>query len=470
MVGLSGALRRETLSGRLFQRPCERRARRLLRRAVCARSRRAWASHLGDGGFSKGGKASRKGFGKASSRSALAFSLAYARRGSEREHTRNFEPCWTKCRDMHDSSTPPPLCPLARDQYGQPIALPEGAAAWLVRRHTGGRPRVFLDAQKQPMRLPLTYTDADLEEILAPATYQLVLINQRGEPLEPKVQTTITIGQIEDEGDGEDSEDAIERAPMMMAALPPSTTDTRLVLEANIRATQMAYQHNQRTLELGLQMADTLRQGVQVLVEAQAEVMRSMSSARGFFRNAAPPVMLPAPPQPPEPARRRSEREDESDEEDEEEEYDEPSPQQSDWIENLKPVIATVTAEIMKALLGSKGGGGAGGGGLKLPEILDWRRASLGAGAEAVAKSDDATAPPAPSLQEQISDPATVQHAFTVLGKLTPDEQKAARMLAAELSDAERALWFQQLRRLSVDEAAEKVREILGKLVKKPAA
>lgn len=331
------------------------------------------------------------------------------------------------------------------------------------------------------MRLPLTYTEADLEEILAPGTYRLDFINQRGELLEAAVQ--ITIGQIEDEGDEEDGEGVLEPAPMMMATLPPSTSDTRLVLEANIRATQMAYQHNQRTLELGLQMADTLRQGVQVLVEAQAEVMKSMSSARGFFRNAAPPVMLTAPPPPPEPARRRSEREDESDEEDEEEEeYDEPAPQQSAWMENLQPVIATVAAEIMKALLGSKGSGGSGGGGLKLQELLDWRRAALGAGAEAGGKSDDAPpapsagsvapapAPLAPSVQEQLSDPAALQHVVAVLGKLTPEERTMAQALSNELSEEERAKWFQQLRRLSVDEAAEKVRGIVGKLVKKPAA
>ena len=316
------------------------------------------------------------------------------------------------------------------------------------------------------MRLPLTYTEADLEEILPPGTYRLDLINQRGEPLDPTVQ--ITIGQAQDEGDEEGGEGAIETAPMMMAALPPSISDTRLVLEANIRATQMAFQHNQRTLELGLRMAETLREGVQVLVDAQAEVMKSMSSARGFFRNAAPPVMLP-PPQPP-PARRGSELEEESDEEEDEEEYDEPAPQQSAWIENLQPVIATVTAEIMKALLGSKGSGGSGGGGLKLPELLDWRRAALGAGAEAGGKSDDAPAPAAPSVQEQLSDPAAIQHVVAVLGKLTTEERTMAQALSNELSEEERAKWFQQMRRLSVDEAAEKVRGIVGKLVKKPAA
>ena len=315
------------------------------------------------------------------------------------------------------------------------------------------------------MRLPLAYTEADLEEILPPGTYRLDLINQRGEPLDPTVQ--ITIGQAQDEGDAEDGEGALEPAPLMMAALPPSISDTRLVLEANIRATQMAFQHNQRTLEMGLRMAETLREGVHVLAEAQAEVMKSMSTARGFFRNAAPPVMLPAP----EPVRREAAREEESDEEYEDEEEDSPpASQQADWVESVKPLVAVVTHEIMKALMGMKGAGGTGGGGLKLPELLDWRRASLGAGAGAGEKSDDAPAPTPPSVQEQLSDPAAMQHVIAVLGKLTAEERTMAQALANELSEEDRGLWFQQMRRLSVDEAAEKVRAIVGKLVKKPAA
>src|SRR5262249_17239596 len=54
---------------------------------------------------------------------------------------------------------------------------------------------------------------------------------------------------------------------------------------ANVRATQMAFQHNQKTLELGLRMADSLREGVQVLAEAQADWIKSAAGSRGFFRN-----------------------------------------------------------------------------------------------------------------------------------------------------------------------------------------
>jgi hypothetical protein len=72
--------------------------------------------------------------------------------------------------------------------------------------------------------------------------------------------------------------------------LPNTTSDVRLVLEANVRATQMAFIHNQRTLETGLRMAETLRDSVQVLATSQADWIKSVSSSRGFFRNAAPPM------------------------------------------------------------------------------------------------------------------------------------------------------------------------------------
>jgi len=72
--------------------------------------------------------------------------------------------------------------------------------------------------------------------------------------------------------------------------LPNTTSDVRLVLEANVRATQMAFIHNQRTLEIGLRMAETLRDSVQVLAGSQADWIKSISSARGFFRNTGQPL------------------------------------------------------------------------------------------------------------------------------------------------------------------------------------
>jgi hypothetical protein len=320
------------------------------------------------------------------------------------------------------------------------------------------------------MRLPLTYAATDLEDILPPGSYRLDLVDPRGEHLGPTIP--ITIGQLHDDGGGDDeAEGEEEAAPAMAMTLPPSTSDTRLVLEANIRATQMAFQHNQRTLELGLRMAETLRSGVQVLVEAQADVMKSMSSARGFFRNAAPP-MLP----PPEPPRRAPEpKEEEGEEEDDDEE---PVAQQADWMESIKPLVAIVAQQIVTTVMGMKSGGGnGGGGGLQLGELLDWRRAApqgpstapsaLGTGEKSGA---EVPAPPTPSVQEQLANPTTLQHVVAVMAQLTPNEQKLARLVASELAEPDRAHWFQELKALSVVDAVAKIRTVLGDAAKKPAA
>ena len=176
------------------------------------------------------------------------------------------------------------IVPLARDAEGNVIQLPEGAVGWRIRRQTGGRPRLHLDSRKQPMTFPLDYTVADVEDILPPGSYLLDAVDKSGETL--GLTIALSIGQPRN---GEPVEPGDEAAPIAVpAALPATTSDVRLVLEANVRATQLAFLHNQKTLELGLRMAETLRDTVQVLASSQADWIRSISSARGFFRNAPP--------------------------------------------------------------------------------------------------------------------------------------------------------------------------------------
>lgn len=380
---------------------------------------------------------------------------------------------------MHDGSTPHSPCPLAREPDGTPIPLPDGASAWRVRRHTGGRPRLLLDAQKQPMKLPLSYHEGDLEEILSPGTYRLVLVDQRGEPLGPTVQ--ISIGQLRNgAAEGEEGEEEGPALPVM-AALPPSTSDTRLVLEANVRSTHLAFQHNQRTLELGLRMADTLRASVQVLTEAQAELMKSMASSRGFYRNAAPQVIVtpaPAPAAPALPAARDVDESEEDEEEgDEEGDYDEPAPAQNDLVETLKPLVAVAAQQIVTTIMGYTTGGTKSGSGVKLSEVLNWNKASASGKAERAAvleageESDEAAAQEEiPSAKEMLADPKVQMHLLAIMARLNPEEKEIATGLARELSEDEQARWFFQLKGLGVDDAVAKIRSLIAPVPKAPAA
>ena len=190
----------------------------------------------------------------------------------------------------------PSTVPLARDAEGNHIEIPEGAIGWRIRRQTGGRPRLVLDSRKQPMTFPLDYTIADVEDVLSPGNYLLDVVDKNGDLLGVMVAASIGMQRnaesIEpDNSNRSNNDDGAAPMPTVVpTSLPNTTSDVRLVLEANVRATQMAFIHNQRTLEIGLRMAETLRDSVQVLATSQADWIKSISSARGFFRNAGQPL------------------------------------------------------------------------------------------------------------------------------------------------------------------------------------
>jgi len=186
------------------------------------------------------------------------------------------------------ATSTPTVVPLARDEHGRQLRVPAEAAHWRVRRHTRGRPRNVTGADRQPLRLPLDFTESDLEAMFGAGTYRLDLCDAAGDPL--GVTVTVALGDIEPPVHAETA--AAELAPLV--SLPASASDVRLVLEANVRATQLAFTHNERTLAASLRMADTLRDGLRDLANAQASWITAMASARGFFRNAAPALPMPA--------------------------------------------------------------------------------------------------------------------------------------------------------------------------------
>jgi hypothetical protein len=75
-----------------------------------------------------------------------------------------------------------------------------------------------------------------------------------------------------------------------------------------------------------------------------------------------------------------------------------------------------------------------------------------------------ATASQSPTEPDELPtlDPATLAHFAAIQGALTFHEGALARALAAELSPAERRTWLAELRKLSVPEAAARIRAVLG--------
>ncbi|HEX5058597.1 MAG TPA: hypothetical protein VFV99_04510, partial [Kofleriaceae bacterium] len=328
-----------------------------------------------------------------------------------------------------------------------------------VRRKTGGRPRLVLAVDKQPMQLPLGYTIVDLEDILAPGAYLLDIVDAKGELLGLTIGASI--GQLRN-GDASGGDEDGE-TPTMAPLLPSTGSETRLVLEANVRATQMAFQHNQKTLELGLRMAETLRDGVHVLADAQAEWIKSLSSARGFFRNAAPP-----PPALPSPAPSKDE-----DEDDEDDGYEEGP---SSLIETVGPLVAMAAEKIATTIMQIKMGGGGASTDVQFGDLFDWRRpAQRNRAAREKAErpqldAAEAAAPPLATARANTrtleamveADPKLKMHLFAIMAALSEEERRHAQAAAKILSDEDRLAWLNSLKAMSVSDAVQQIRGLIA--------
>src|SRR5438477_12297798 len=86
----------------------------------------------------------------------------------------------TACKPAQNS----PMVPLARDAQGKSIVVPSEAAFWRVRRHTRGRPRNVAGVDREPLKVPLDFTEDDLHNMLGDRTYRLDLCDQSGDALD----------------------------------------------------------------------------------------------------------------------------------------------------------------------------------------------------------------------------------------------------------------------------------------------
>jgi hypothetical protein len=198
-----------------------------------------------------------------------------------------------------------------------------------------------------------------------------------------------------------------------------------------------------------------------VLCDSQASWIKSISSARGFFRNA-PTMQLPPGPS-----------SDDDDAEDETPEVVEPSdeeskPEQPAVLQGLAAMgldlgkldANTIIANVVTQLIGKIDVGK-----IDLASVLDWRKARKSS-ASSVAESPklDSPAPSAPTVtNEMLFKLASVEHA------LEPKERELARAIAAELDPDDRARWIVELAKLELPDAVAKVRAILADFSKPDA-
>ncbi len=73
---------------------------------------------------------------------------------------------------------------LARDASGNPFPLPDNAAFWRVRRHTGGRPSVVVGPNGEPLFIAITAdVDALIDAGCAPGSYRLEAVDVQRRPV-----------------------------------------------------------------------------------------------------------------------------------------------------------------------------------------------------------------------------------------------------------------------------------------------
>jgi hypothetical protein len=320
---------------------------------------------------------------------------------------------------MKATTTPPnEHPPLARDAQGHLLPLPEGTCAWRICRHTKGRPRVINGPDKQPARFPLDTTAEELADACGADTYRLYAIDDVGTVID-YVTTLETGRELRNANEAEVTVLPVSRAMS-------GSSDLRYALEA--------VAHMART------NADAMR----AVAESQAEWIKAISSARGFFRNAPPPQLPQA-----------AEESDDSDEDDEQ--------PKADWVKQLQPIVATVVQQLIATLMGSNKQGDAQK--LELADMLEWRRAA--------AKHE--TAQLAHSSNESTLDPFALQQALAgkamaIGALLEPDERvrlmKLAPMFSKLAGDPEISKMLSELVAMSVEDSATWVRTHLDEIEK----
>jgi hypothetical protein len=73
---------------------------------------------------------------------------------------------------------------LARDASGNPFPLPDNAAFWRVRRHTGGRPSVVVGPNGEPLFIAITADiDALIDAGCVPGSYRLEAVDVQRRPV-----------------------------------------------------------------------------------------------------------------------------------------------------------------------------------------------------------------------------------------------------------------------------------------------
>ncbi len=338
--------------------------------------------------------------------------------------------------------------PLARDAYGNLLAVPDGTCAWRISRETSGRPREIRGPDRQPIRFPLETTSDELVDLCGAGVYRIYALDQIGAQLadEHLAKWDLTPG-------GRDLRNG--SADVLLASGRPSggtgaVTDLRFVLEA---VTQMMRTNS-----------DALR----IVTDSHVDLAKTLVAAKGL-RNAV--VTIPA----------MSGGDDDDDEDDEEDER----PTSNAVVELLMP-IAQKAAELMPGFVMGKvmkrGGDPAGakvlgaggdssepadaelaGRSFELRDLVDLAYAKRkGDAKRANAQQQGSRADAMAKLQARImADPVLVEHLLAIKQQLSTDEVETLMKAVGGSPEPQQAEFVTAIKSLPVDAAVEFCRDIV---------
>ncbi len=342
--------------------------------------------------------------------------------------------------------------PLARDSFGNLVAIPDRTSAWRICRETTGRPREIRGPDRQAIRFPLETTTEDLVELCGAGAYRIYALDEVGAQLEDEhvAKWDLTPGRDHHHRNGATD------APLLTSLRPSSgvatVTDLRFALEAMT------------------QMMRTNSEALRIVTDSHVDLAKTIVSAKGL-RNAtllATPLAI--------------ESADDLDDDDKD-----GTPTSHPIVELLMP-FAQKAADMMPGLvmgkvmvgaavpadakalasgdatMSSDDAGLADRPRFELRDLVDLQYAKQKGDAKRAAKqpSEQPHAAAMASLQAKIiADPALVQQLIAIKEQLAADEVETLMKVVGSSSEAQQAEFIAAIKALPREAAVEFCRDVV---------
>ncbi len=303
---------------------------------------------------------------------------------------------------------------LAFNANGESFEVPATVTGWRVRRmKPRGAPELVYGRDGRPLTIGIESEMNDLRDAVSGVLgrYRLDPINDEGKCIDTVPAAYIQVVKPERNGAGHDTSSG--------TAIRVSDDDNTV----------------REAMRLNTELAKAVIDRFPQMVEAAATLLRAADGAG-----------LPArPPSAPT---------------EEEDENDDPAAPPGGF--DLNALIAQVVPMLVMSL---------GSGKVKLPqlaEVVDWRKASAKSASTSKQTRPDGPGDVATPPTETASadglplDPQTMAHFIAIQSALKPEEAALAREVAGNLGPTELRSWFDELSKLSVPQAVQKIRVLIA--------